>query len=235
MPVVASNQLVVEVPPPTLTIIEVNPINLNFGNQQRGRPSSTQKVTISNTGTAPLKLTNVAITQNPSVFKLTRPAQCRRFPCTILPGNSLIFNVQARPNRLGPIVGNLRITSNDPDKATVNVPLQVNGTLTASSASGSILPQDKLFNITDLQIREVSNAIEFKVVGIGLTGLQVELYDLQGRKVAEAATEGGALLLRLPTHNSASLANGIYLYVITYRGPGGLAVRDQVERLVILR
>lgn len=213
--------------------IDVTPLNVGFGNQKQGTLSGNQNITIANTGAAPLVLTNVSNAS--AIFRLTRPTGCRQFPCTILPGDSLVFGVQAQPNRLGPITGNLRITSNDPDEATVNVPLQVNGTLTAGKASGDLTTQDWPLNVSDLQIRQTASAIEFQVAGTGLTGVQVEFYDLQGRKIAEAASENGQLRLTTLNRDGRPLANGVYLYVLTYKGPDGLVIRDRIGKLVLQR
>ncbi len=214
--------------------IDVTPLSINFGNQRQGTPSAIQNVTITNTGSAPLQLTNVYLSTNPSgfwsgpVFSLSRPETCRRFPCTLMPGESLVFGVQAKPNRLGVITGNLRVLSNDPDERTVDVPLQVTGTNTASSS-------DLAAALRGLEIRQTRNALEFKVTGAGIAGVAVTFYDLRGQKIAEISSEGSHLRFEMLDRHGRPLANGVYFYIVTYRGADGSIIRDRIQKLVILR
>jgi len=82
---------------------ELSALSLDFGSEGMGS-SSSQDLTISNNGTAALKLTNVAISgPDAGDFKFTPPSACATLPATIQPGNfcryTLIF---------GPLAGGTR-------------------------------------------------------------------------------------------------------------------------------
>ncbi|MCS6937545.1 MAG: choice-of-anchor D domain-containing protein [Candidatus Bipolaricaulota bacterium] len=214
--------------------ISVDPLRVDFGSQQQGTLSEIRNVTIRNSGSAPLQVTNVYLSINPTAlfagaaFILIRPATCPRFPCTLMPGESLAFGLRARPNRLGIITGNLRIMSNDPDERTVDVPLQVIGTNTAGSSNLSTV-------LRGMKIHQTKHALEFTVTSADIAELSVALYDLRGRKIAEVSSESGQLRLEMLDHHGRPLANGVYFYVVTYKGTDGTVLQDRIKRLVLLR
>lgn len=206
--------------------IEVNPLRIDFGNQFQGT-SSTQRITITNVGTAPLKLIQIAIRPNPGgVFSLTAPSECRRFSCTLMPGQSIQFEVQATPrsNQVGIITATLRIVSDDPDERLIDIPLQVNS-----------VPPTSSLTIMGLEIRQAKNALEFQAMGSGIAAINVVLYDLRGRKVAEASSKSNHLRLEALDNRGRPLANGVYFYVVTYTGADGSVAVAQMKKLVLLR
>jgi hypothetical protein len=207
--------------------IEVNPLRLDFGSQPQGTPSTPQRITITNAGAAPLKLIQVTIRPNPGgVFRLNAPSGCSRFSCTLTPGQSIQFEVQATPrsNQVGVITATLRIVSDDPDERLIDIPLQVN----------SVLPTSSL-TITGLEVRQAKNTLEFQAMGSGIAGVRVVLYDLRGRKVAEASSKSSHLRFEALDAQGRPLANGVYFYIITYVGADGSVTVAQIKKLVLLR
>lgn len=211
--------------------IEVTPLSIDFGSQLQGA-SSTRKITIKNTGSAPLRLIYVSIRGSTATFKLATPfpQECKRFPCTVMPGQTVEFEVQAatRANQFGVILGTLRIMSNDPDERIVDVPLQVTATPQTNSA-------DLTITVVNFEVRQTKNAVEFKVTGAKIAEVHVALYDLRGRKITEVFSEGRQVRLETLDHRGQPLANGVYFYIVTYRGTDGTIFRDSIRKLVLLR
>ncbi len=209
--------------------IDVSPLSIDFGSRPQGT-SSSRRILIKNTGSAPLRLIHASIRFNPATFRLILPQECRRFPCIVMPGQTVEFEVQATPraNQVGVVPGTLRIMSNDPDERIVDVPLQVTAIPQTSSA-------DLTAVINSLEIRQTKTALEFKVAGVGIAEMHVALYDLRGRKITEVSSESGQLRLEMLNHWGKPLTNGVYLYVVTYRGADGSVLRDRIKKLVLLR
>ncbi|MEM2002730.1 MAG: choice-of-anchor D domain-containing protein [Candidatus Methanomethylicaceae archaeon] len=211
--------------------IDVTPLSIDFGSQSQGT-SSSRIISIKNTGSAPLRLTHASIRFNVATFKLITniPQGCKRFPCIVMPDQTVEFEVQATPraNQFGVVVGTLRIMSNDPDERIVDVPLQVTVTPQTSSA-------DLTVAINNLEIYQTKHTLEFKITGTGILEVHVALYDLRGRKITEVSSESGQVHLEALDYQGKPLANGVYFYVITYKGADGTVLRDRIKKLVLLR
>ncbi|MFM9836627.1 MAG: choice-of-anchor D domain-containing protein [Cyclobacteriaceae bacterium] len=94
--------------------IEVTPSSLDFGSKYVGATSALP-ITIKNTGTKPLSISSISsssttFTHNGSVTVL-------------VPGISLSFNVTFSPTKAGSFPAKLTITSNDPDKSSLDITL----------------------------------------------------------------------------------------------------------------
>lgn len=210
--------------------IDVTPLSMDFGSQPQGESSPPKKIKIENLGSAPLRLIHVSIRANAATFKLTLPQECRRFPCTVMPNQTVEFEVRATPraNQFGAVLGTLRIISNDPNERIVDVPLQVTAVPPTSSA-------DLVATVSDLEIRQMKNALEFRITGVGIVEMHVTLYDLRGRKITEASSQSGQLRLEMLDNWARPLANGVYFYVVTCRGTDGTVFQDRIKKLVLLR
>ena len=86
-------------------IVSFSQTSLSFGNQNVGTPSSTQQVTLSNTGTAPLTISSIATTQ--SSFSQTNSCGTG-----LAAGASCPINVTFTPSSLGPVSASLTVTDN---------------------------------------------------------------------------------------------------------------------------
>ncbi|MCS7197803.1 MAG: choice-of-anchor D domain-containing protein [Candidatus Bipolaricaulota bacterium] len=204
--------------------IDVSPMRVDFQGQEK------KKITIRNTGAAPLMLRRVSIVQNPAAFRLLTnllPNACKRFSCSLAPGQSIEFEVQARTHQ-STTTGILRISSDDPDEPTVDILLQV---MVGSSSSSADLDAES----RRLEIRETKHALEFTLASAEVAELRVALYDLRGRKIVEASSRSGQLRLEMLDQQGKPLANGVYLYAITYQGADGSLLRDRVRKFVLLR
>jgi hypothetical protein len=102
--------------------IEVVPDRLTFGNVTVGQ-SAAQNLMVRNVGTAVLSVSPLPSTTAP--FSVVSPTA----PFTVAPNAPPVtVTVRFSPIAVGGQSGELRITSNDPDRATVAVPLQGTGT-----------------------------------------------------------------------------------------------------------
>jgi uncharacterized protein (TIGR03437 family) len=100
--------------------ISVNPASLAFGNVTVGQ-SSTATLTVGNTGTAAL---NVTVSAS-APFSVVSPSA----PFTVQPGTATTVTVKFAPTAAGPAPNGsvVTITSNDPAKGQIMVPLSGNG------------------------------------------------------------------------------------------------------------
>jgi len=94
------------------------------------------------------------------------------------------------------------------------MPLQVNGVQALSQPNG---------------------VFKIQALGQGISGINVQVFDLAGGKVFEQETVGNALTFQPMTQSGRPLANGVYLYVVTAKGYHNERIRSQVQKLVILR
>lgn len=78
--------------------------------------------------------------------------------------------------------------------------------------------------------------IAFSVQGVGITGVQVAVYNLLGIKLFESdKASGSSFIWNGVDRNGLPLANGVYLYRITAQGRDGHTVPSQLKKLVIRR
>lgn len=78
--------------------------------------------------------------------------------------------------------------------------------------------------------------VKFVAEGKGIAEVQVQVYDLAGGVVYESGyQQGNALSWNLLNNQGQTVANGVYLYVVTAQGSNGEVVRGQVQKLVVLK
>jgi subtilisin-like proprotein convertase family protein len=105
--------------------ITVDPLSLGFANQTvAGGPTSTQNVTITNDGTAPLNLAGVAITGGDAAHYAIASDTGE---ASLDPGLTRTVAIHFDPQSVGAKTAALSISSNDTDEPTVNVDLTGTG------------------------------------------------------------------------------------------------------------
>ena len=103
--------------------ILVTPLTYDFGNV-KVKKSKTSSFVVKNIGTANLSISNSAVTgTNASMFTITSGSGSK----TIKPGKRLAIKVAFKPTSTGSKSATLRITSNDPDIPTLDIPLSGTG------------------------------------------------------------------------------------------------------------
>ena len=80
-----------------------------------------------------------------------------------------------------------------------------------------------------------AGAVRFVVEGQGIESIKVEVFDLTGKRVFNSGfVMGNTLEWDLLDNEGLTVANGVYLYIVTVRGWDGQVVRSEVRKLVIL-
>jgi hypothetical protein len=115
--------------------LTVNPTAVSFGNVPLN-VASTQPVTLTSTGTAPVTISAAAA--NGAPFSVSGV----NLPVTLNPNQSVTLQVQFDPNATGSASGQLTVTSNSTTGATTNIPLS--GTGTAATTPGLTVSTNSL-------------------------------------------------------------------------------------------
>jgi hypothetical protein len=108
--------------------VSFSPTNLNFGNLQTGT-SATQPVTLTNTGTATLQITQIDLTNNAGAFSLNNPC-----PTSLAVGANCTVSVTFTPTQAGAQTATLSVTDNAAGSPQ-GVPLSGTGTSSVSQLS----------------------------------------------------------------------------------------------------
>ncbi|MEP7339380.1 MAG: choice-of-anchor D domain-containing protein, partial [Acidobacteriota bacterium] len=155
-------------------LLEVTPQSLNFGNVATGE-SLIMKLTVRNTGNAPLAITS--ITSSDPQFSASLLTGAFTLPA----GGSIIVNVRFAPASAGAKTGTLSINSNDPNRPRLDVPMTGTGLAPAIDVSpaGLGFGQVRLAQTKDLvvTIRNTGSAT-LKVSSIISSNLQFSVTQL---------------------------------------------------------
>jgi len=76
---------------------------------------------------------------------------------------------------------------------------------------------------------------QLQVVGLGVADIEITGFDLSGQRRFSAANNGNQLQWQMLDDQGRSLANGVYLYVVTVKGFAGETWRSEVRKLALLR
>jgi len=80
------------------------------------------------------------------------------------------------------------------------------------------------------------NGTRFTVEGSGIRDVAVQVFNLAGVKVFDSGfVHGNQLNWHLQNEDGFTVANGVYLYIVTVKGYDGTVIRSEVRKLVILR
>jgi hypothetical protein len=195
--------------------ISVSPTSKNFGDVTVGSSSPAQTFTVSNVGTADLVVGTIDITgANAGQFSKQNDNVSGQ---TIAPDGSATLEVVFSPTSTGAKSAALSIPSNDPDEATVAVPLSGNG-VAAPVTDISVSPTSK--NFGDVTVGSSSPAQTFTVSNVGTANLVVGTITITGANAGQFSkptdncsgqtiTPGGSATLQVvfsPTSTGAKSA-----------------------------
>ncbi|MHB8600371.1 MAG: N,N-dimethylformamidase beta subunit family domain-containing protein, partial [Ktedonobacteraceae bacterium] len=158
--------------------VSLNPTSLDFGTVQVGTPSSPQTVTVTNSGSASLTISNIAISgSNASDF-----AQTNTCTSAIAPGANCTISVTFTPGASGSRSGTLTLTDNAPDSPQ---------TVALTGAGGTATP-DISFNPTDLgfgnqNVGTTSTAQTDTVTNSGSASLTISNIAISGSNASDFA------------------------------------------------
>jgi hypothetical protein len=178
---------------PNLT---VSPTSLSFGSVAVGGTSAASTVQLSNTGTAALSVTSLALTgANTGCFTLSAPA----LPLQIAAGASASVSVMCNPTASGARAAALSIGSNNPG-GTVTVALSGQGTapnLTVSPTSVSC---------ASAAVGATSAASTVQLSNTGTAALSVTSLTLTGANASEFVLSATTLPLQIAAGASSSVS-----------------------------
>ncbi len=104
-----------------------------------------------------------------------------------------------------------------------------------SQLSSSTVIQEARAVKLQVAAERLSRAIVFRAPA-RLEGLRVQIYDLQGEKIFDSGeVPGSSFQWNLSTSRGRPAATGLYLYVITARGPDGRLLKSPPKKIVVLR
>jgi hypothetical protein len=137
--------------PAAAPAVAVSPASLDFGGVTAGQTKDLV-LTVSNTGRAALSVSAAASSN--ALFRVTSPA----VPFSVAAGAQQAVTVRFSPSAAGSQTGTLTLSTNDPARASVAIPLSGTGTsATAASPSVSVSPASLDFgNVTAGQTRDLT-------------------------------------------------------------------------------
>lgn len=77
------------------------------------------------------------------------------------------------------------------------------------------------------------DGIQFKLLGQGTREFSVQVFDLSGRPVYMSDWMSTSVLWKLQNDKGQRIAKGVYLYVVTVRGPNGQITRTKLQKLIV--
>ncbi len=206
--------------------IDVKPNMLDFGFVRVGKGKSLE-LTIKNTGGA--KLVIKSVRSDSGAFIVRAPG----LPKTLAPADQMKVSIRALPGRVGQFMNKLTIVSNDPDEPKGTVILLATGTRRA-------VEDKEEFELRELRVAPNPvmsiHTAEFEVEGEGVQSVQLEVFNLAGKRVFDSGeVEGKTFQWHLQNEKGQVVANGVYLYIVTVRGFNDEILRSRVQKLIVLR
>lgn len=102
--------------------------------------------------------------------------------------------------------------------------------------SSAGLPATSLrLGVVTLAMNSASRTITFSASGQGISTMYVQIFNLNGQKIFSQEVVGQRLKWNLTTRSGQSVANGVYLYVLTVHGIHGTELRSKTQKLIVLR
>ncbi len=83
-------------------------------------------------------------------------------------------------------------------------------------------------------VRRLDEA-HFTVMGQGIASVRLEVFGLSGAKLFDSGFQAGDAVAWPLRTNNKSVANGVYLYVLSVRGREGELFRSEVRKIIVLR
>jgi HYDIN/CFA65/VesB family protein/ASPM-SPD-2-Hydin domain-containing protein len=131
--------------------IAVSTTSLDFGEQRVGTTSPVQRVTVRNTGSGNLVVTNVSTTSGP--FAAASPT----LPFIVAPGASQELSVTFSPTTEGAFSGTLTVSSDDADKPSVSISLAG----TAVNPALEVSPARLVFGASNVGVSAAHQEVRF--------------------------------------------------------------------------
>jgi hypothetical protein len=176
------------------------------------------------------------------IGSFTLPAQGGQKTFILVPGSYLIAEQTQRS-----YIAQVSCSSGETGTSFVTVNLDpgaivictFTNTYNPQAGGGEPLPEVDIFRLDAITI--LPNPVHapsavFQAEGLGIAQVFIEIYDLSGTPAFTSGWQSGSTFeWHLQNNQGQSIANGVYLYVITVRGWDGTILRSEVKKLVVLR
>lgn len=176
------------IPTPAATL---SPTSVNFGNQNVSTSSAAQPVTLTNSGTAPLTINDIALSgSNAADF-----AQSNTCPGSLSPGLSCTMNITFTPSALGAETATLTVTTNAADSPHTAM---LSGNGVAPAPGVALDPASVNFGNQLVNVASAANLVT--LTNSGTAPLTIDSISIDGSNAADFAQSNTC---------SGSLAPGI--------------------------
>jgi hypothetical protein len=189
----------------SLPDISVTPLTYDFGNVEV-KKNKTASFKVKNNGKADLLISTSITGTDVSMFTITSGGGVSK---TIKPGKTLTIKVSFKPTSTGSKSSSLRITSNDPDTPTVDIPLT--GTAPFSEKTPDISVAQTTLDFGSIKVgKKATKTLKITNNGTGdlvitLSGLEGTDFSIQGSSSATIKGKKSYTLKILFTPKSAGL------------------------------
>jgi beta-propeller repeat-containing protein/ASPM-SPD-2-Hydin domain-containing protein/centrosomal CEP192-like protein len=201
----------------TLTL-NVSPTNLSFGITVVGVPSPGQSVTLSNSGTLPIALSNLQTTGD--------YAQANNCGTTVNPGSSCVVNVTFQPTTFGSRLGSLVVTDNATNSPQ-NVALSGTGTIAQVSVGWSVIFGGTPVGTSANQAFTITNvgAVPLTVSSLSFAGLNPGDYSQTNTCTTAGINPGGSCTVTVTFAPTATGSRFAILWITENGGASPLGLR----------
>lgn len=162
------------------SVMQFSESPISFGNVAVGQELS-KNITISNTGTADLEITNANVIGGSSASSFTVIGGTSSLIRTIAPGGSYTFEVKFTPSSEGFASGSIRFSNNSSEN---EVSLPVNGTGTAP-AQPAIAFSETGLNFGDVTVGDSGTDLTFDIQNNGQGNLEVSTIRINGANASD--------------------------------------------------
>jgi hypothetical protein len=189
--------------------ISVSPTSIVFDSTGIGT-TSMKELTVHNTGTADLNVSDVTSSNSVFTVNLTN--------FTVSPGGSQVVDVTFAPTQQTGYTGTIQITSNDPNAPTLDVPVEGVGTIVVGISDDELLPNEFFVSQNFPNPFNPSTMIRYQVPM--QSEVQLVVYNMLGQKVrilVNDLAEPGYYQVIWDGRDDAGkqLPSGIYIYNMT--------------------
>jgi N,N-dimethylformamidase beta subunit-like, C-terminal/Cep192 domain 4/HYDIN/CFA65/VesB-like, Ig-like domain len=166
---------------PPAPVVSLSPTSLSFGSQNVGTTSAAQTVTLTNTGTAPLAITGIAVDgANPADFG--ESANCPLSPSLLAAGASCAINVTFVPSATGARAASISVGDN-----ATGSPQGVSLGGTGIGSTPQVTLKRMVFRFGSQPIGTTSARQTTTLTNSGTVALTISSITLTGRNVADFA------------------------------------------------
>ncbi|MBI3659356.1 hypothetical protein HY230_02640, partial [Candidatus Acetothermia bacterium] len=196
---------------------ESNPATITYNSTKTKSAKKTISLSVTNRSGPPVTLTEIATLSRDSAFAILSISP--KLPRTIPAGKTQAFIVKT-------------------ERAAGLPPIKVTAPYFDLSLSCGLLPASILSLPIPLAFGEVriemhAGELRVQATGKGVTSVRLQIFDLSGRERMNRISAGNSLILSVAAGGRESLANGVYLYVVSVRGNHGILLRSLVRKIVI--